>query len=57
MWRQKITTREPTDDQLDIALISIRKTLWRERQAEAVSSAAEDVMVYANAAEIDLPFA
>ncbi len=31
MWLQKITTREPDDSQLEIALISIRKTLWRER--------------------------
>jgi uncharacterized protein YqhQ len=31
MWLQKITTREPDDQQLEIALISIRKTLWREQ--------------------------
>ena len=28
---QNLTTREPSDDQLEIALVSIRKTLWRER--------------------------
>ena len=27
---QKLTTREPTDDQLEVALVSLRKTLWRE---------------------------
>jgi uncharacterized protein YqhQ len=28
---QKITTIEPTDDQLEVALASLRATLWRER--------------------------
>lgn len=53
MWLQKITTREPADDQLEIALISIRKTLWRERAGAATTAA--PVMVYASAAEVDLP--
>lgn len=53
MWLQKITTREPADDQLEIALISIRKTLWRERAGAATTGA--PVMVYASAAEVDLP--
>src|SRR5262249_12376517 len=56
MWLQKITTREPSDDQLEIALISIRKTLWRERQG-AAKSPSSDVEVYRSAAEIDLPLA
>jgi uncharacterized protein YqhQ len=56
MWLQKITTREPTDDQLEIALISIRKTLWRERHP-ASPTAADDVVVYGSAAEVDLPLA
>lgn len=50
MWLQKITTREPTDDQLEIALISIRKTIWRERSGETAQGGIE---VYASAAEID----
>jgi uncharacterized protein YqhQ len=54
MWLQRITTREPTDEQLEIALISIRKTLWRERAGEAAQGG---VMVYRSAAEIDLPVA
>jgi uncharacterized protein YqhQ len=29
---QRITTREPTDDQLEVALLAIEKTLWREKQ-------------------------
>lgn len=28
---QRLTTREPTDDQLEVALLAIQKTLWRER--------------------------
>jgi uncharacterized protein YqhQ len=48
---QHITTREPSDDQLEIALLSIRKTLWRERQATTV--AADDLVVYRTAAEVD----
>lgn len=31
LWLQRITTREPTDDQLEVALLAIEKTLWRER--------------------------
>jgi uncharacterized protein YqhQ len=57
MWLQKITTREPTDDQLEIALLSIRKTLWREAMGAGAPQAAGSaaVEVYANAAEVDLP--
>ena len=52
MWLQKITTREPTDAQLEIALISIRKTLWRERSGTAAPAGLE---IYRSAAECDLP--
>ncbi len=38
---QNLTTREPTDDQLEIALVSIRKTLWRERLLTAEAAAAK----------------
>jgi uncharacterized protein YqhQ len=31
LWLQRITTREPTDDQLEVALLAIQKTLWREQ--------------------------
>jgi uncharacterized protein YqhQ len=30
MLVQRLTTRPPTDDQLEVALTSLRKTLWRE---------------------------
>jgi uncharacterized protein YqhQ len=60
MWLQKITTREPDDEQLEIALLSIRKTLWRERMnrdGSALPIGARGVEVYASAAEVDLPLA
>lgn len=31
MFVQRMTTRPPTDDQLEVALASLHKTLWRER--------------------------
>lgn len=52
MWLQKITTREPTDEQLEVALISIRKTLWRERSGVAAPAGIE---IYRSAADCDLP--
>ncbi len=56
LWLQKITTREPDDAQLEVALISIRKTLWREYHAgDAAPIGAQGVEVYATAGEIDLP--
>ena len=57
MWLQKITTREPTDDQLEIALLSIRKTLWREAQDENAEKMTGRVEVYADANAVDLPLA
>ncbi len=57
MWLQKITTKEPDDKQLEIALVSIRKTLWRERQGEAGREGLGDgsYEVYATTDEINLP--
>src|SRR6266568_591510 len=52
LWLQKITTREPDDGQLEIALISIRKTLWRERQG---ATAAATVEIFPSAADVPLP--
>ena len=59
MWLQKLTTREPDDAQLEVALISIRKTLWRERVGSVDAPlGAQGVEVYASAAEVvDLPLA
>lgn len=56
LWLQKITTKEPDDAQLEIALISIRKTLWRESLGESAAPVGvQGIEVYASADEIDLP--
>ena len=39
---QKITTAEPTDEQLEVALASLRVTLFRQEQGHAYASE-EDV--------------
>jgi uncharacterized protein YqhQ len=31
LWLQRLTTRPPDDDQLEVALAALRKTLWREQ--------------------------
>ncbi len=57
MWLQRITTKVPDESQLEIALISIRKTLWREAQGELPPKDAGGLgyEVFASADEIDLP--
>lgn len=57
MLLQKITTREPDDAQLEIALISIRKTLWREQQGDAGRCGLGDgsYEVFVSTDEINLP--
>jgi uncharacterized protein YqhQ len=52
MWLQKITTREPDDDQLEIALISIRKTLWRESVGDDAPPIDSGVEIYPPGADI-----
>ncbi len=56
MLLQRFTTREPDDAQLEIALIAIRKTLWREQQLHAGSRPViGHYEVFVSSAEIDLP--
>ncbi len=53
LWLQLITTREPDDEQLEIALISLRKVLWRERVgAETTAIDSKNIEIYANSSEI-----
>jgi uncharacterized protein YqhQ len=52
MLLQRITTKEPDDGQLEVALISIRKTLWREQAGHAGERGVE---LYPSAAAVDLP--
>jgi len=35
LWMQRITTREPDDTQLEIAILSMKKCLWREENLNA----------------------
>ena len=37
MLLQRLTTREPTDDQLEIGILSLEKTLWREQTEQGFS--------------------
>jgi len=56
MWLQKITTKEPDDSQLEIALVSIRKVLWREQLGqEAGPVGAGGVQAYSSIEAVDLP--
>ncbi len=46
---QRLTTRPPTDDQLEVALASLRKALWREGlQADDDSSVSGQIEVFAD---------
>jgi uncharacterized protein YqhQ len=39
LWVQHLTTREPDDSQLEVALAALRKVLWREQQGGGVVTA------------------
>ncbi len=52
LWLQRLTTREPTDDQLEVSLVALQKTLWRERATSEVGEVGEGgVEVFATYAE------
>ncbi len=42
---QKITTREPTDDQLEVAITAMQAAAWRERVGESIP-ASDEPLVY-----------
>ncbi|HEV8324236.1 MAG TPA: DUF1385 domain-containing protein [Myxococcota bacterium] len=55
---QGLTTREPADDQVEVALAALRRALWRERVQAAGGAAgapAGEVASYARAEDIPLP--
>lgn len=54
LWMQKITTREPDDTQLEIALVALRKTLWRENTAQETLHADDErrIELYRSYSEI-----
>jgi uncharacterized protein YqhQ len=41
IWLQHLTTRRPTDDMIEVALISLRKCLWREQVTTTAPAAGE----------------
>jgi len=54
LWMQKITTREPSDDMLEIALISLRKALWREKHGlEGLDEKKDELEIYSDYASIN----
>jgi uncharacterized protein YqhQ len=55
LWLQRLTTREPTDDQLEVALVALRKTLWREAVAEEVQDGGVEVFASYDEALQELP--
>ena len=57
LWLQRLTTQEPDDSQLEVALTALRQTLFRERSL-GVAQQAEDtdeVTVYPTYQAIQLP--
>lgn len=44
MLMQRLTTREPTDEQLEISLTALRKALWRETLAVKQASASDELI-------------
>ena len=38
LWLQKLTTREPDDDQIEVALVALRTTLEKEELRAGASS-------------------
>jgi uncharacterized protein YqhQ len=60
MMTQKITTKPPTDEMLEIAILSLKKCLWREKQLQdGADVAAGSETIYpsftAAAAEVGTP--
>ncbi len=48
MFVQRLTTRPPDDDQLEVALTSLRKVLWRERVGAGEGGTEPKVEVFAD---------
>ncbi|RJO67833.1 MAG: DUF1385 domain-containing protein [Myxococcales bacterium] len=54
LWLQLITTQEPDDSQLEVALVALRKALWRERVGvqELQTEKKGSLEVYGSLAEV-----
>lgn len=55
LWLQRLTTREPDDSQLEIALVALRQALAREKGQ--TDRAPENVVIYPSYQAFDLPVA
>jgi uncharacterized protein YqhQ len=42
MWLQRITTQPPSDDQIEVAILSLKKVLWREAVGTGGGEASEE---------------
>ena len=52
MWLQHLTTQPPSDDQIEVAILSLKKVLWREAVGTRGGEASEEVYPdFANAVE------
>jgi uncharacterized protein YqhQ len=40
MWLQKLTTREPSDDQIEVALVALKTTLEKEEMRAKIEASA-----------------
>lgn len=52
-WMQGLTTREPDDDQLEVALAAMRVTLYREQRWGQLGDVGPSVVVYPNLAALE----
>ena len=55
LWTQRITTREPDEKQIEVALAALKLVLWREGLPEhGTVAAGGEVRLFANLAEIEV---
>ncbi len=54
LWLQRLTTREPGDGEIEVALVALRKTLWREQLGRAADESRAAPEVFTNFEEFQL---
>jgi uncharacterized protein YqhQ len=54
LWLQRLTTAEPDDSQLEVALTALRTTLFRERSHE-VAENSDEIKIFPSYQEVQLP--
>ncbi|MBN2343577.1 MAG: DUF1385 domain-containing protein [Deltaproteobacteria bacterium] len=48
LFMQLLTTKEPTDDQLEIALVALRTSLWREQVGTSAETVSDELLVFSD---------